>query len=329
MSTNRVTRRRAVEDQSDDSGVSTNSGSKNLPVPPKRGRRAKDLSPVGSVVVSHGENHAVSQLAEVVRNYIENAQPREVVRRHHVNGDGIPEFNPDDKHQTAEVWLHKVEQLKRVNEWNEATTIHYATAKLAGLAKTWYQSLKVLDRSWAEWKVLIANTFPTELNYPVAMEEMLARKKKESETYITYYYEKLALLNRLEIEGPRAVSFITHGILDLIVKNTAEGGRHQTPESLFLYLSSISPGQPKGGKPFKQNAKNAGGAQRCSICGKRNHQTKDCWCAGSGKSKVTEPPKGDAGKSQRGGDNTCFYCKEVGHIRHNCPKLKKKLNPSV
>ena len=54
---------------------------------------------------------------------IEN-DPREVVRRHHINRNGIPKFNQDNIQHKAEVWLNKVDKLKSLNRWDVSIHAH-------------------------------------------------------------------------------------------------------------------------------------------------------------------------------------------------------------
>jgi len=59
----------------------------------------------------------------------------------------IPEFEPMNKGQTIHNWLNKVEECVKMYEWDSDQTVHYAMPKLAGIAKTWYQSLPTISFS--------------------------------------------------------------------------------------------------------------------------------------------------------------------------------------
>lgn len=59
----------------------------------------------------------------------------EVVHYREPKNNVIPEFNPDETHQSVEVWLQKVEALKEANKWSELTTINFMTEKLKATQK--------------------------------------------------------------------------------------------------------------------------------------------------------------------------------------------------
>jgi hypothetical protein len=273
--------------------------------------------------------------------------------RHHINGDAIPEFDPAKDDITAEEWVRRVDQLSVINEWTEAATIHYAVRKLKGLADTWYKSLTRVDFSWVEWKEKIVAAFPTKIYYPKALEEMLARKKQENESYSEYYYSKLALLNRVRIMGKEAVECLTHGIPSAIVRTGAEAGQHKTPESLFEYLNSVkgdvglkkpqSNSERRGNHPVRSGTQ-VGNLSKCFGCGNRGHKLNACpknfykdsgkrdrdqkgsWRGGEGRKvewQRDESKKGpSSSQSSNQGARRCFVCNESGHFTWACPKKK-------
>lgn len=150
----------------------------------------------------------------------------------------LPEFNPINKSQSIESWLKKVNECALVYSWDDKTTVHYAMQKLQGLAKTWYESLSTILFTWKEWEKKLLNAFPCEENYGQTLEAMLKRKSTYNEPIEIYYYEKLALLNRCDITGKRAVDCIIHGLSDRFVKSSALALRCTMPEQLLQFLLS-------------------------------------------------------------------------------------------
>lgn len=58
-----------------------------------------------------------------------------------VKSDCIPQFKPGEPNQPMEKWLDKIEQLGRVNRWDQNTMIHLMQNRLTGLARKWYDNL--------------------------------------------------------------------------------------------------------------------------------------------------------------------------------------------
>lgn len=158
----------------------------------------------------------------------------------------IPNFDPDNRSQGIERWLRKVNECAIIYDWHEKQTIHYALQKLCGLAKKWYESLPTLNYSWKKWQSKMKKAFPSEENFGKLLEEMLGRKSRSDETLRDYFYDKLALLSRCDIEGRKAVDCIIYGIDDASVRNGAQALKCRQPEDLLNYLASQQPSTSKG-----------------------------------------------------------------------------------
>lgn len=158
---------------------------------------------------------------------------------------------------------------------------------------------------------------------------MSSRKKWTEETFVKYYYEKLALLNLCRITGSDAISCIIGGISKVHIVTAANAGNYATPEALFSYLSAVSDhnqpshskhlrhekvwkrrehrhdqGKPKPKKlPAQEPSSNF--AKKCFICGKSSHVKQQC-------------PVKDTCR--------CNLCDRTGHHEDRCFK-KKTPNP--
>lgn len=102
----------------------------------------------------------------------------------------VPEFDPNDGSQSIELWIHKVNKCAKIYSWNEMQTCHYALAKLAGLAKRWYQGLSSVLYTWEQWTQKLKAAFPSTENYGDALQRMLQLRCKIGQPLDVYYYEK-------------------------------------------------------------------------------------------------------------------------------------------
>ncbi|XP_049883604.1 uncharacterized protein LOC126379085 [Pectinophora gossypiella] len=202
----------------------------------------------------------------------------------------LPDFDPSSKNQRVDVWLKKVNESAAVYGWDERTTVYFAMQKLQGLAKVWYEGLNSILFSWAEWQTKLINAFPCEQNYGQALEDMLKRKSRYNEPVELYYYEKLALVNRCDIDGKRAVDCIIHGLSDKTIKTGALALRCTNPEQLLQFLMSN-----KETHSFMD--RNMG--QRNKINENQSNNSN------------SRPPLNKTEKSQF--TSSCFNCKERGH----------------
>lgn len=205
----------------------------------------------------------------------------------------LPSFDPSLKTQRIDVWLKKVNECASVYGWDDKTTTHFAMQKLQGLAKTWYEGLNSILFTWKEWEEKLLSAFPFEQNYGQALEEMLRRKSRFNEAIEVYYYEKLTLINRCDIEGKRAVDCIIHGISDRTLRSGALALRCTHPDLLLQYLVSNKESNQSivDRTPFK--TRNSDPVANPSLKPKMGFK---------------QPSAG------------CYNCKEKGHSFLYCPK---------
>lgn len=312
---------------SEDSGLSSATN----PPPSKKGR-SLEVSDMAEIMSSFAASLASSLTTNLQMAAIgASSRPK-------ASADAVPKFDPSDKKgPTAKRWLEQLEQLRAANLWSEAMTIHFMQARLAGSACTWYNNLESLNHSWEEWKVMIERAFPSKIDYAELLSEMLGRQKQSTESYITYYYDKMALLHRLKITGENAVSCVIHGIPNNLIRTGARGGQYTEPTDLLNYLTSVgsaidSTGQksdkkPSGDKPSGAQPKKP--TIKCYTCGELGHLSRDC-CRLSEQPTygTTSGPKGQSDQKDaknRASLNTsnveCFKCGKKGHYSRQCPNL--------
>lgn len=212
----------------------------------------------------------------------------------------IPEFDPLNKEQTVDSWIHKVDECAQIYGWSDRHIVHYAMLKLNGIAKTWYQGLPSLLHSWSEWKVKLRESFPTRENYADLLSEMLNKRVRYGESLDLYYYSKMNLLNRCEITGKRAVDCLLAGIDDRNVRVGGQSAEFTEPEQVLKFLKSIKMGQDR----------NNSDAARNRDRDRRNNQSND---KASDRSSTN---------SQKYTNMTCYNCNERGHRFFQCPKPK-------
>lgn len=270
-------------------------------------------------------NDAINRLTNIMANFI--VAQGEAARRPIRNYDSVPLFDPANKDQPIDKWCAKVDELSLIFNWTPEMTIHAALSRLDGLAKTWYQGLRTVKYTWLEWKEKLKVAFPPSKDFYQKLAEMMARRKLPDESFARYYYEKLALLNACEIEGVKAVDCIIGGISDPSVVNSAKAGQHQTPEALFVYLSTVLINSDESNhslakKRYDGAYKDKSADVVCHKCGKKGHIAKKCYKHQSDSSGVKDGGAAATDKPKL----HCDFCQRDGHTESHCFRKKAQSN---
>ncbi|XP_047040784.1 uncharacterized protein LOC124645082 [Helicoverpa zea] len=205
----------------------------------------------------------------------------------------VPEFDPCRKEQTMTMWLHKVNECATIYGWTEKQLIHFALPKLRGVAQRWYEGQSSVLFSWEEWQTKLQSAFPSDENYGQTLCDMLAKRARFGECLETYFYDKLAMINRCGIVGRKAVDCLLHGIDDRSVRLGAEAVQYDDPDKLLAYFRNSRNIKPTSDR-------------------KNVHK-------GQNYIKTSEASIKPGNKGQR-----CYNCKQEGHILARCPLPIKK-----
>ncbi|XP_064072742.1 uncharacterized protein LOC113404385 [Vanessa tameamea] len=227
-------------------------------------------------------------------------------KEHFANSNVVPEFDPSQKNQTISNWLTKVNECAILYGWSDRQIIHYALPKLSGVAKKWYEGLPTVLFTWAEWQTKLLNAFPSDENYGQMLSDMLEKKAKFGDSLEDYFYDKVALINRCDIKGKRAVECVLHGIEDRSIRLGAEAAQFDNPDKLLAYLRNVSTRKfdksvKKDSKDIKTNTYSNKTSIKCYNCKEEGHPA----------SKCQKPLK------------KCIKCSMLGHLDSECFSNKK------
>ena len=200
----------------------------------------------------------------------------------------LPEFDPVKENIDITQWISKVEECGEIYGWDDVAIRHFGLAKLTGVARRWRDSLSRDDgRDWQAWKILLEKNFPCKKNVLSLRLEAQNYKKKTNQSIVEYFYEKLARCNEAKMDSEETTEWIVNGLNNNRYRDfLGPLSRYKEPHDL---LSDLKAGSfhIRDNPPMKSD----------------------------------DFRKSDKKESDSGGLN-CYTCKESGHIKRDCPKLK-------
>lgn len=82
-------------------------------------------------------------------------EPATAIKKRHISrtdAELIPKFDPGKKATNMNGWLHKIEQLGSLYDWDDRDKIIVMQIRLRGAAREWYDDLDDYAASWNLWK---------------------------------------------------------------------------------------------------------------------------------------------------------------------------------
>lgn len=258
----------------------------------------------------------------------------------------------------VEDWLAKVEEYKQKFGWSDYTTIHKVLVKLKDMKELYIWFSNIADiMDWGQWKKKLLLAFPRRNDYHIHLKKMIVRRKKKEETYVSYYYDKVALFEPLELTDEQKVSCIFGGITDVLVCCVGRVGDYKNPGELLDYFKSCDDKQTvvaaaEAEKEARLVAKPKPKAQfhpqnlaklaekkkkiKCFDCHRMGHTMAECRQYNIGahmdmvdRLKPQNNPKMNESRARRPPKPVkallqCTLCGKIGHIQNTC-RLQKKM----
>ncbi|XP_077552426.1 uncharacterized protein LOC144166808 [Haemaphysalis longicornis] len=228
----------------------------------------------------------------------------------------VPSFDPlSSGCSTVDAWIRRVDDLADIYGWSDRLTSCNALCRLEGPAKTWYDSLSSVDKTWVQWKDELKRAFPSTSGMQRLHREMEARCRKRGEPIESYYYDKLAKARRCNISDKGCVEYIITGLNDPDTIRAVSVRTYDTPEELLHCLKRL---EDRLGNVVssasRQNAKHFTDYQKGLFEG-AHHLTKATGAS------MADDRRDSLSRRQRKkplsnekGEPLCFNCNEYGHL---------------
>lgn len=258
------------------------------------------------------ERLMTQKLERMVEKYCSTSRPQR-----NVSGEKIiPLFDPDNHEISVKNWLAKIDQLGLVHKWDDYAKIVIMQTRLAGQAQLWFSRLDEYNYTWDQWKSLLTNAFPRSFEYADMLEELVTRKKLQSESVTHYYHEKLAMCRRCRLDDAAALSCLIKG-LPADLQYNARAFKCETPEEFYTgYLAAFENYRSK-----LDSRKNDGGYLNYPRITKPDldkRRTQDL-------ATIVATPMTSRSGLPTSRKILCFRCNSADHMVRDCPVPDKRI----
>ncbi|XP_067214809.1 uncharacterized protein [Linepithema humile] len=212
----------------------------------------------------------------------------------------IPSFG-GTQDENIELWLRKVERVSRIHCVSEDITLLAATSKLTKLAREWFDlDTGTINDTWTSFKQAVIRRFHRQIPFCVIVQKVEARRWNfTKETFQEYALNKLRLMQNMNLSDSDAINFLISGIGSASLRATAASLDAITVDQFLEKMHNITIVSGDLGK------------KQSSFYKAEKMKPSDSTVKNIDSTKVNK-------------DNFCVYCKNKGHIRSDCLKLKKK-----
>lgn len=224
----------------------------------------------------------------------------------------IPLFNPSNSASlNASQWVETIENIRHLYEWDDRSTLFYASLRLGDAATNWFAGYRGEISTWDDFKIKILRDFSSEENSADVHVKLLSRQKDETESYESYVYEMAAMGKRGKLDNNAIIKYIISGLRDTtLMSNLITANCNSIPD----LLTTI--------KSLKDIQKQAETRQRFenSIISKNIHRP------------VLKPYYNNSIRMQtpyfkNQFTQICYNCRSPGHLASECKSSFREKNP--
>ncbi|KMQ90234.1 retrovirus-like pol polyprotein, partial [Lasius niger] len=215
----------------------------------------------------------------------------------------IPDFSGSED-EDVDSWIHTVERVAQIHGVPNDVLLLAATGKLKKTARKWFDLyITKLIESWSYFREAIIKRFKRPVLFHVAIQKAEARKWLfMKETFHDYAMDKLVLLRNLGLKDKDTIHLLINGIGSRSLRELASTLRVSSVDEFLEEMHNITSASGESQKKFQSF---------------------------SPKIQSTKPvPSSSNKEASQQKEIFCVYCRAKGHTRDECPKLKKKDNPS-
>lgn len=221
----------------------------------------------------------------------------------------LPAFGGTEK-EDVEIWIKKIEKVAQIHRVSDEVTLLAASDKLVKTARRWLDlGTGTVNQSWLVFREAIVRRFKRKVLFHVVMQKVEARTwNYGKETFHDYAMDKLILLDKLQLSEENGIHLLIDGIDSAALRASAVVLDSSTIDDFLEKMQNVT-------ATFTMR-------KSVPIDNKFPRERKRPE-AGLASQKATPNGKIDTQRNSQSWEPSCFHCHAKGHIRRNCPSLRR------
>lgn len=250
----------------------------------------------------------------------------------------IHDFAGEDDLAKAGEWLHAINSMAMLHQWQDAFKLESARGHLIGAASHWFSSRYSTIHNWRDFEEQFCKTFITSSNLglPERFKIMQARVQRKGENIYAYFHEKVKLCVNLNLEFEDIKKQVLIGLWSKELCVSLMTQHHTDPDHLLRDIRNFeevnSERSQRIGLSLRLERPMHRDTQQLAPNYRSTQQQTTQWNsaarvpASNCRVNWRDSPRvqnNNASVNNQGKGYRCYNCDKYGHLANECPEPRR------
>ncbi|GAB0100395.1 hypothetical protein DMENIID0001_164280 [Sergentomyia squamirostris] len=240
----------------------------------------------------------------------------------------IREFNPIKYRDLyAAEWIREIELLGKIHKWNSYHLLLYASMRLSGVAKTWYQYSLEYISDWDDFKLELLSNFPKSIDESSVTARLEASRRRSHDTLEEFFYSTVKLGKSIKLNDEGIKEHLVNGLDNAKNKIILSALGPCSLGEFLQHMQRLEEGSDEAGDDHKNRAS-------CSTPKLRDYgstevtrsrfETERSRSYRLERDSIGDKRPRESSSSGPKLKRKCYACGEMNHEAINCPNKKRR-----
>lgn len=225
----------------------------------------------------------------------------------------IREFNPTkNQNLTASEWIKEIENLGSIHKWSPYHLLLYASMRLAGVAKIWYEYSLESISNWYDFKKGLISNFPRSTDTASIHSKLIEKKRGSYEMLEEYFHCTVQLAKRIKLDDDSIKDYLIRGLDDSRQQLILSSIGSCTLSEFLQHMQRLEIESKTASRQLRQED-----SHKILMHSPAKRQRSPEKFTRDDRNSFAPPPD----KKER--VRKCFICKSEDHMVYDCPSNPK------